>query len=151
MKIGLFLDCDNLYTAYRSVYGKGIDYSKLLAFLEPLGELEQKNCYILNLDGKADGFCAAMRCLGFKVHEWCKLTTPQTKSRVLYQHNPLVQMTLDVLEAEGLDTIILGTNNSYIRPLISRINAKVAWVHTRFSNWQKNTIKMPPSVALEAK
>jgi uncharacterized LabA/DUF88 family protein len=113
-RIGVFVDVSNLYYCLGKRYnGKKLDYSKYLAYVKDLGEVQQAIAYGSQANGEASNFIHALKAIGFttKYKE-----TRQDKRRSSQD----VDIAIDAVRMLGkLDMVLLGSANGDLAPLVT--------------------------------
>lgn len=116
-RLGVFVDTGSLYYCVGKKFpGRKLDYQKYLAWFADLGEVQVAFAYGTQLKDEAGPFIRCLKTLGFN-----------TRFKVA-DHKRIdwgSQLTIDVIAAlDRLDTVIIGSSDSNISPLVSYLREK---------------------------
>ena len=113
-RLGIFLDTGNLYYCIGKKFEKRkLDYRKYLDYLADLGEATRATAYGCQLNSEAVGFMHCLKQIGL-----------QTKWKTVKNHkaNWDVGMAIDIVRmADRIDSVILGTSNPNLVPVVEYI------------------------------
>ncbi len=122
MKIGVFVDVQNIYYTTRDAFGRSFDYRAFWQHLSTQGEIVTANAYAIsrNLDDQKK-FQSALRHIGFDV----KLKPYIQRSDGSAKGDWDVGITIDVLEAaKELDQIVLLSGDGDFAILLKHVMEK---------------------------
>lgn len=122
MKIGVFVDVQNIYYTTRDAFGRSFDYRAFWQHLSDQGEIITANAYAIsrNLDDQKK-FQSALRHIGFEV----KLKPFIQRSDGSAKGDWDVGITIDMLEAaKGLDQIVLLSGDGDFAILLKHVMDK---------------------------
>lgn len=118
-RIGLFVDISDLYSSVQRAHsGKRLDYKSYYDFVGSLGEIICAMAYGFQKSNEAEGFRRALSKFGYET-KYRRLRMDQIARKWTRGLSWNVVLTLDVINRiERLDTIILGSTNKELIPLI---------------------------------
>ena len=122
MKIGVFVDVQNIYYTTRDAFGRSFDYRAFWQHLKSQGEIITANAYAIsrNVDDQKK-FQSALRHIGFEV----KLKPYIQRSDGSAKGDWDVGITIDILEAaKDLDQIVLLSGDGDFAILLKHIMEK---------------------------
>jgi len=114
-RIGLYVDVSNLYFClYNNLKGK-LNYSALLEFLDPLGDLRIKKAYGAQVKEEASGFIKLLEGLGFETfYKAPKYFGAKHVGKADWD----VGLAIDVIkDLDEVDMVILATADGDMTPL----------------------------------
>lgn len=116
-RIGLYIDVSNLYFClYNNLHGK-LDYTALLDFLEPLGEIVTKRAYGAQVKDEAAKFIEFLESLGFEAFYKAPKTYGNTAKA---DHD--VKIAIDIIkDMTKHDMIILASADGDMTPLVEYV------------------------------
>lgn len=129
MKVGLFVDVQNLYFQAIKKHTAKIDYSQLLEFCKDFGHIVTKNAYVTRKDGN-EKFILALEEMGYDIKDGNK-----------------VQLTLDVKEAK-FDLVIICSNDPEFLPLYNTLDKVLVLCVNKNTLKGVETMEIPQSVML---
>ena len=122
MKIGVFVDVQNIYYTTRDAFGRSFDYRAFWQHLSEQGEIITANAYAIsrNVDDQKK-FQSALRHIGFEV----KLKPFIQRSDGSAKGDWDVGITIDILEAaKELDQIVLLSGDGDFAILLQHVMNK---------------------------
>lgn len=122
LKIGVFVDVQNIYYTTKEAFGRSFNYRALWQELSYQGDIEIANAYAIesNLDGQRK-FQDALRHIGFEV----KLKPFIQRKDGSAKGDWDVGITIDIMEsAEHLDLVVLLSGDGDFELLMKRIKEK---------------------------
>lgn len=122
MKIGVFVDVQNIYYTTREAFGRSFDYRKFWQHISEQGDIIKANAYAIkrNVDDQI-GFQKALRHIGFDVILKPMLRRADGTAKGDWD----VGITIDVLEAAPeLDQVILLSGDGDFSILMTHIMKK---------------------------
>ena len=121
-RIGIFVDVSNYYYSIKAHFGKHLNYTKYLTFLEPFGTPTMMRAYGAQRGGEAKAFIAKLNELGFETFYKEPKIFRNRDGGVRRKADWDVGITVDILEnLHNLDFIVLGTADSDLAPLVEYI------------------------------
>jgi phosphotransferase system HPr-like phosphotransfer protein len=129
MKIGLFVDVQNLYFQAIKKHTAKIDYSQLLEFCKDFGDIVIKNAYVDRKEGN-EKFIIALEEMGYEIKDGNK-----------------VQLTLDAKDAQ-VDLIIICSNDQSFVPLYNTLKKVLVLCVNKNTLKGVETMEIPQSVML---
>ncbi len=109
MKIGVFIDTQNLYFTLKHTRKSKLDYIKLMEHISDMGEVVQAHGYGFQLENEAVPFITMLRAIGI---------TPKFNRR---QEGRSVELACDVMKSmynHEMDLIVLVSSDGSLSPLI---------------------------------
>lgn len=124
MKIGVFVDVQNIYYTTRDAFGRAFDYRAFWQHLSQQGEITLANAYAINRNIDAQKkFQSALRHIGFEV----KLKPFIQRSDGSAKGDWDVGITIDIMEAAAeLDQVVLLSGDGDFAILLKHIMQKHA-------------------------
>ncbi len=122
MKIGVFVDVQNIYYTTRDVYGRAFNYRAFWQHLSQQGDITTANAYAINrnMDDQKK-FQSALRHIGFEV----KLKPYIQRSDGSAKGDWDVGITIDIMEAAAsLDQIVLLSGDGDFAILLKHVMKK---------------------------
>jgi uncharacterized protein (TIGR00288 family) len=132
MKIAVFMDTQNLYFTLKKIRRSKLDYPKLMAHIEDIGEVVIANGYGFQMDNEAVPFITMLRAVG---------VTPKFSKK---NEGTSVELACDVMKAiynREIDLIVLVSSDGALTPLIR---------HAGHHNIKVMTMSATPSKEFEA-
>ncbi|VAW46829.1 hypothetical protein MNBD_GAMMA02-1571 [hydrothermal vent metagenome] len=124
LKIGVFVDVQNIYYTTRDAFGRSFDYRAFWQHLSQQGEIVTANAYAIsrNVDDQKK-FQSALRHIGFEV----KLKPFIQRSDGSAKGDWDVGITIDIMEAaKDLDQIVLLSGDGDFAILLKHMMGKYA-------------------------
>ena len=124
LKIGVFVDVQNIYYTTRDAFGRSFDYRAFWQHISQQGEIVTANAYAIsrNVDDQKK-FQSALRHIGFEV----KLKPFIQRSDGSAKGDWDVGITIDILEAaKDLDQIVLLSGDGDFAILLKHVMEKYA-------------------------
>lgn len=136
MKIGIYVDVNNIYLELQKKYNKKLNYEKYYEYIQNIGTIEKAVAYGVQLHGEAKGFIICLKTIGFN---------PKFKKSSNWDSG----ITIDVMrDAENFDSIWLGSSSPNILPLIKSLKKVIIFAANISEDMQKvtKTIEIPLSL-----
>ncbi len=117
MKIGVFIDVQNIYYTVRQVFGRQFNYGQLWKRLNVAGEIQVANAYAIDKgDSQQIKFQSALRKMGYNV----KLKPYIQRSDGSAKGDWDVGITIDVMQAlSSIDHLVLLSGDGDFDRLLS--------------------------------
>jgi len=117
-KIAVYMDTSNIYYGVREIYNSKVDYTKLIEYLEPLGDIKIKKSFSAQFGKQATGFLSRLNKLGFET--FCKEPKSyNTRNGLKHKADWDVGMTVEVMkDMPSVEMVILCTADSDFVPLV---------------------------------
>jgi uncharacterized LabA/DUF88 family protein len=121
-RVGIFVDVQNMYYSAKNLYGKKVDFEKMLDSAVMNRKLIRASAYVVKGDTPGeDGFFEALRGIGYEVH------TKELKE--FYGGEKKgdwdLGMTVDMVQqAKKLDVVVLVTGDGDFAALVRHLKAE---------------------------
>ncbi len=120
-RLGVFLDVANLSGAARRLFGRAVDYRRLMSLVVGERRLVEGRAYAIDKGDGFDGFARALRALGLKVLGKRPKTFPDGTVKADWD----VGLAVDALSAaEHLDAVVLGSGDGDLVPVVNALKAR---------------------------
>jgi len=119
MRVGIFIDTNDLYHSTRKVFpGKKLNYTVVREQLGKVGDIVKNIVYGMHIERKSGSFISCLRQVGFEVKfkKPSRLLVGENEVRICDWNIPIVLDIISVLS--NLDCIVLGTTRYQLYPLI---------------------------------
>jgi uncharacterized LabA/DUF88 family protein len=122
MKIGLFIDSNNLYFCLNKKYGeRKLSYVKYLDYVKSLGTVSVPNIYGVQVGTEANGFIYCLEKSGYNTifKRIKERTNKADEIRLRFKINWNVGIAIDAMNCYShCDLFVIGSNDLNLKPLI---------------------------------